>query len=59
MLGCTIREQNLVSVTPSAMADAINPSGLSEATTAALTSCAVVPQRAADNAAKEAYFYVT
>ncbi|GER64213.1 hypothetical protein TUM17561_29840 [Enterobacter cloacae] len=45
-----------MSVTPSAIAEAMKPSGLSEATTAALTSCAVEPQRAADNAAKRSVF---
>ncbi|MNL46660.1 hypothetical protein D3C87_1693960 [compost metagenome] len=38
------------------MAEAMNPSGLSEATTAALTSCAAEPQRPADNAAKRSVF---
>ncbi|BDA96200.1 hypothetical protein E5AUHO_37890 [Citrobacter freundii] len=45
-----------MSVTPSAMAEAINPSGLSEATTAAFAACVALPQRAADNAAKRSVF---
>jgi hypothetical protein len=38
------------------MAEAINPSGLREATTAAFAACVALPQRAADNAAKRSVF---
>lgn len=59
MLGGAIGSSTWVSVTPSAMAAAIKPSGFIEVTTAALASgtCANKKQRQVQR--KEAYFYVT
>ncbi len=56
MLGGAIGQQHLVSVTPSAMAAAIKPSGFIEVTTAALASGTCANKNSAKSSAKKRIF---
>lgn len=56
MLGGAIGQQHRVSVTPSAMAAAIKPSGFIEVTTAALASGTCANKNSAKSSAKKRIF---